>query len=90
MRDQVELSAAIQTAMKKKKISPEGLRKRLGVSAIMVTKIMCGEVVPSGHLEKQMIEILEISPDRVKNLAARRRHGASAAMTRETRTRKAA
>ena len=90
MRAQVELSAAIQTAMKKKKLSPEALGKTLGVSAIMVTKIICGEVVPSGHLEKQMIEILEINPERVKNLAGRRRQGVSAATSRETRARKAA
>jgi hypothetical protein len=56
----------------------------------MVNKIMRGDVVPSGHLEKQMIEILEIKPDRVKHLAGRRRRGASPAMSRETRTRKAA
>ena len=90
MRDQVELSAAIQSAMKKKKLSPEALGKTLGVSTIMVGKIMCGDVIPSGHLEKQMIEIREISPDRVKNLAGRRRDRENAAIERESRTRKAA
>lgn len=90
MRDEIELSAAIQTAMKNNKLSPEALGKTLEVSAIMVNKIICGEVVPSGHLEKQMIEILKINPDRVKNLGGRRRQGASAAMSRESRTKKAA
>ena len=90
MRDQVELSAAIQSAMKKKKLSPVALGKTLGVSRIMVSKIMCGDVIPSGHLEKQMIEILEISSDRVKNLAGRRRNRENAAMKHETRKRKAA
>jgi len=49
----------------------------------MVNKIICGDVIPSGHLEKQMIEILEINPDRVKNLAGRPRRGASAATSRK-------
>ena len=88
MRDQVELSAAIQSAMKKKKLSPEALGKTLGVSTVMVSKIMCGDVIPSGHLEKQMVEVLEISPDRVKNLAGRRRNRENA--KRESRKRKAA
>ena len=88
MRDQVELSAAIQSAMKKKKLSPEALGKTLGVSKVMVSKIMCGDVIPSGHLEKQMVEVLEISPDRVRNLAGRRRNRENA--KRESRKRKAA
>jgi len=69
--------------MEKKKRSPDALRKTLGVSAIMVNKIICGDVIPSGHLEKQMIEILEINPDRAKNLAGRPRRGASAATSRK-------
>jgi len=72
MRDQVELSAAIRRVMRDKNLSPAELGKKLGVSEVMIDKIICGEVVPSRHLEKQMIEILEIKPDRVKNLAARR------------------
>jgi len=88
MRDQVELSAAIQSAMKKKKLSPEALGKTLGVSKVMVSKIMCGDVIPSGHLEKQMVEVLEISPDRVQNLAGRRRNRENA--KRESRKRTAA
>jgi len=88
MRDQVELSAAIQSAMKKKKLSPEALGKTLGVRTVMVSKIMCGDVIPSGHLEKQMVEVLEISPDRVRNLAGRRRNRENA--KRESRKRKAA
>ena len=69
-RDQVELSAAIQRVMREKKLTAEELRKRLGVSAHMLRKIICGEVVRSSHLEKQMIEVLEIKPDRVQRSCA--------------------
>jgi hypothetical protein len=56
----------------------------------MLRKIICGDVVPSHHLEKQMIDVLDIEPERVKHLAGRRRKRANAAMKGESRTRKAA
>jgi hypothetical protein len=56
----------------------------------MVEKIICGDVVPSSHLEKQMIEVLEIKPDRVKGLAQRRRKRANSTMVQDSRKRKAA
>lgn len=90
MRDQMELSAAIKRAMREKKLAPEELGKRLNVSTIMLNKIMCGEVVPSRHLEKQMIETLGIEPERVKSLAARRQKRSSAAKKRDSQKRKAA
>jgi len=49
----------------------------------MVEKIICGDVVPSSHLEKQMIEVLEITPDRVKGLTQRRQKRANPAMKRD-------
>jgi len=58
VRDQVEFSAAIQRAMKEKRLTPERLREMLGVSEVMLHKIICGDVIPSRHLEKQMTEIL--------------------------------
>jgi transcriptional regulator with XRE-family HTH domain len=76
--------------MREKKLTPRELGRRLGVSAVMVEKIICGEVVPSSHFEKQMIEVLEIKPDRVKNLAQRRKKRANAAMEHHSRTKKAA
>lgn len=90
MRDQVELSATIQRAMKQKKLTPEQLGKMLGVNAVMLWKIICGDVVPSRHLEKQMIEVLEIKPERVKRLAQLRRQRAHASMGRESNEKKAA
>jgi transcriptional regulator with XRE-family HTH domain len=90
MRDQVELAAAIQRVMKEKKLTPEQLGRKLGVSAVMLKKILCGDVIPSRHLEKQMMEILEIKPDRVKSLAQRRQKRAQAAMERASKRREAA
>ena len=90
MRDQIELSAAIKQAMREKKLSREELGKKLSVNAIMLDKILCGDVAPSRHLEKQMTEILEIEPERVKSLATRRQKRSTAAMKRESKKRKAA
>jgi ribosome-binding protein aMBF1 (putative translation factor) len=84
MRDQVELAASIQRAMKNKKLSPQELGKKLGVNQVMVTKIICGDVVPSSHLEKQMIHILEIDPNRVKHLVGKQKNRANKAMERES------
>lgn len=76
MQDQVELAATIQSAMRELKLSPEALAKKLGVNGIMVNKLICGEVVPSTHLEQQMIEVLRIDPKRVSNLSGRRQKSA--------------
>jgi ribosome-binding protein aMBF1 (putative translation factor) len=86
MQDKVELSAAIQRAVKDKKLSHTDLGEKLGVNAIMVEKIICGDVVPSSHLEQQMIEVLGIHPDRVRGLAQRRQKRANL----RTKKRKAA
>jgi len=90
MRDQVELAAAIQRIMKEKKMTPEELGKKLGVSAVMLNKIICGDVFPSRHLEKQMIEVLGIEAHPVKRLARRRKRRANATTERESKKRKAA
>jgi ribosome-binding protein aMBF1 (putative translation factor) len=89
MQDQVELSAAVRRAMRDKKLSPTELGKKLGVSTIMIDKIVCGDVVPSSHLEKQLIEVLQIKPDRVKKLVSRRRKQ-SGGTTRASGKKKAA
>jgi transcriptional regulator with XRE-family HTH domain len=90
LRERVELSAAIQRAMKNKKLTPKELGEELGVNAIMVEKIICGDVVPSSHLEKQMIEVLEITPDRIKGIAQRRQKRVNPATKRDSRRRTAA
>ena len=75
MRSKEELSAAIQRAMKDKNLGPEELRRKLDVSEVMLQKIISGEVVPSHHLEKEMVEVLDIQPNRVKRLARLRQRG---------------
>jgi len=69
MRSKEEFSAAIQHAMKDKNIGAEELRRKLDVSEVMLKKIISGEVVPSAHLEKELIEVLSIEPNLVKRLA---------------------
>jgi ribosome-binding protein aMBF1 (putative translation factor) len=90
MKNQVELSAAIQRVMRDQNLSREELGRKLGVSAVMLNKIICGDVVPSRHLEKQMIEVLGIEPELVERLSARQQKKAGAAMKRESTERKAA
>jgi len=44
----------------------------LDMDGIMVNKLLCGDLVPSRHLEKQMIEVLGIQEHRVSKMAHRR------------------
>ena len=50
----------IHRAMRHKRLERNGLAKLLGMNEIMVNKLLSGEVVPSRHLEKKMIELLGI------------------------------
>jgi len=78
MRDQVEFRRQL-IPREQHELSAEELGKRPGLTATMVNKIICGDVIPSSHLEKQMIEALGIDPDRIEHLAGRRRNRATAA-----------
>jgi len=71
MRSNVELSATIRRAMEQKNLDREGLARALGISEVMVNKLLCGDIVPSRHLEKQMVEVLEIEPSTVDNMSDR-------------------
>jgi ribosome-binding protein aMBF1 (putative translation factor) len=73
-----ELSATIQEAMREKSLDREGMAKLLGVSSIMVDKIICGDVVPSEHLQKQMKEVLGIAEPTINDMAKRREQKAQA------------
>lgn len=90
MNDQVEFSAAIHSAMQEKNLDREALAQKLGVDRMMVDKIMRGDIVPSRHLERQMIEVLQIEPARVKRVVARRQARTKTTMNREAQTGKAA
>ncbi|HXZ78308.1 MAG TPA: hypothetical protein VEG30_00135 [Terriglobales bacterium] len=72
MRTEKELAAAIRAAMKRKKLEKNQLAQALKINPIMLDKIVCGDIVPSEHLEKQMIEVLGVKEVRVKKMADRR------------------
>jgi transcriptional regulator with XRE-family HTH domain len=57
----LELAATIRRAMQQKNLDREQLAQALGISDVMVDKLLCGDVVPSRHLEKRMLEVLNIS-----------------------------
>jgi predicted XRE-type DNA-binding protein len=48
------------------------LGSMLDMHSTMVDKFLCGDIEPSRHQQKQMIEILGIDERRVSNLAQRR------------------
>ena len=72
MRNEKELAVTIRTAMRKKNLKEDELARILGISSTMVEKLVCGEIVPSRHLEKKMIEVLEVSELRMTKLSGRR------------------
>jgi len=76
VRTEKELAAAIRAAMKRKQLDKNQLAQTLKVTPIMLDKIICGDIVPSAHLEKQMIEVLVVKEVRVKKLADRRQRRA--------------
>jgi len=90
MRDPVELSAVLQRVMRDKKLSPAELGEKAWCRRDHAKQDYVGDVVPSGHLEKQRIELLGMEPDQVKNLTARRQKRSTAAMKRRIKKRKAA
>ena len=90
MRSETELAATIRSSMQRKKLKKTDLAKMLGISDVMLEKLVCGEVIPSSHLEKQMKEVLGISVPRVTRLSARRQQKAKGRQIREASRRKAA
>ena len=89
MRSKVELSATIRRAMKQKNLDREKLAHALDISNVMVDKLLCGEVVPSRHLEKKMVEVLEIEPSTVSTLGRRREEKTKAEAALEEKRRRA-
>jgi len=72
VRNEKELAVTIRTAMRKKNLKEDELARILGISSTMVEKLVCGEIVPSRHLEKKMIEVLGVSELRMTKLSGRR------------------
>jgi ribosome-binding protein aMBF1 (putative translation factor) len=72
VRDDKELAATIQQAMRERGLDREGLAKRLSVSSVMMDKIIRGEVIPSRYLERQMKEVLGIPEPTIRRMVERR------------------
>lgn len=90
MQSSKELSCTIRKAMERKHFTPDTLRQSLDVSGTMMDKILSGDVVPSRHLERQMVELLGISEKRVRRVTSARWASANGDPTRAVKRRKAA
>lgn len=90
MHSKRELAILLQGAMARKNLTREDVGKAFKVSSTMLDKILCGDVVPSKHLEKQMVEVLNIPETRVRRVVAARRGRETTKLVREEKTRKAA
>ena len=56
MESNTELAKSIQNAMRAKHLTRDQLAETLGTSHFMIEKLLSGDVVPSTHLEKKLIE----------------------------------
>jgi transcriptional regulator with XRE-family HTH domain len=65
LETKTELAATIQSVMKAKQLTREHLAEMLGMNRFMVEKLLCGEVIPSTHLERKLIKLLGISPEQI-------------------------
>ena len=90
MRSQTELAATFYQAMREKNINRQQLTNLLQVHPTMTEKLLCGEVIPSRHLQQRMVEVLGLPREQVTQLASRCERQIKAGMARETEGRKAA
>ena len=72
MNSTTELAAIIRTAMRERNLDRQGMGALLGIGDVMVDKLLCGDIVPSRSLEKQMVEKLGIAPSRARAISDRR------------------
>lgn len=68
MQSKTELAASIHCAVKAKQLSRHQLAEVLKTNCFMIDKLLAGDIVPSSHLQKQLIEILGIPRDKVARL----------------------
>ena len=66
MKRNTELAESVQTAMEAKRLNQHQLAVALGTNRFMVEKLLRGDLVPSTHLQKQLKEILGISPGTIR------------------------
>lgn len=72
MESSTELAATIRLAMRHRNLDRQGIAEMLGIGDVMVDKLLCGDIVPSRALEKQLVEKLGVTSPRARRLAARR------------------
>ncbi len=75
MESDTELAKNIQSAMKAKHLSQEQLGEMLATNRVMVEKLLSGNIVPSIHLQKQLVEVLGIPRERIVRLTEQRSGG---------------
>ena len=90
MRNEIELCAAVRSAMKRRNLAEEQLAQMLKTTPVMIKKLLHGDIVPSRHLEKQLIQVLGISEPRVKKMAERREARGAAPSKAQAKSRKVA
>jgi transcriptional regulator with XRE-family HTH domain len=73
--------------MQEKNLDREQLAQALGISDVMVDKLLCGDVVPSRYLENQMVEVLNIELTKVRAMSRRREEKAKAGALAKKRNR---
>ena len=80
----------IRAAMRDRNLDRRGIAALLEISEVMVEKLLCGDIVPSAHLEKRMVEKLGIAPPKARRVSDRREKKSKNRLVREEKTRKAA
>ena len=63
-----DLAAAISAVMRDRKLDRQGMAEVLGIGDVMVDKLLCGEIVASRSLEKQLIEKMGMKPSTARRL----------------------
>lgn len=59
----------VQSAMKAKHLSRDQFAEMMGTNRFMIEKLLRGEIVPSKHLERQLIELLGIPREKIAEFA---------------------
>jgi ribosome-binding protein aMBF1 (putative translation factor) len=60
MKKNTALAERVQNAMDSKQLSRDQLAEGLGMHHVMVEKLLCGEIIPSTHLENKLEAFLGI------------------------------
>ena len=72
MESSTDLAATISAVMRDRKLDRQGIAEVLGIGDVMVDKLLCGDIVASRSLEKQLTEKLGIRAPRARQLTPHR------------------